>query len=87
FSSEDMDAIRNRKGTIEERVASRKEEITHLLRPPEETQVEIVSESDSHQDQDSVDRMEEIRRSVADDRAGSPPSTTEQIQPEGGQHE
>ncbi|MGB5951848.1 MAG: SPFH domain-containing protein [Ornithinimicrobium sp.] len=71
FSEQDMEAIRTNKGAIEERVARRKDEITHLLQPPEETQVELVSQSDSEQDQDSADRMEEIRRSVADDAAST----------------
>ncbi|MGB3763514.1 MAG: SPFH domain-containing protein [Ornithinimicrobium sp.] len=67
FTDADMDSIRSRKGAIEERVASRKAEISHLLKPPEETKVEIVPESDTSDDIPGEDRMEAIRRSVAAD--------------------
>ncbi|MGB3594557.1 MAG: SPFH domain-containing protein, partial [Ornithinimicrobium sp.] len=65
FTDADMESIRSRKGAIEERVASRKADISHLLQPPEETKVEIVPESDSGSDLPGEDRMEAIRRSVA----------------------
>ncbi|CAN5373040.1 SPFH domain-containing protein [soil metagenome] len=88
FSAEDMEGIRGRKGAIEERVTNRKDEITHLLQPPEETQVEIVSESDSEQDADSAERMEQIRRSVADDAAsGGTPEATGHTEQEGSHRE
>ncbi len=67
FSEEDMQAIRANKPAIEQRVASRKDDITHLLQPPEETQVEIVPPSDTDVELPGEDRMEEIRRSVAGD--------------------
>ncbi len=69
FTDADMESIRSRKGAIEERVASRKADITHLLKPPEETQVEIVPESDASADLPGEERMEAIRRSVAEDSA------------------
>ncbi len=69
FTDADMESIRSRKGAIEERVASRKADISHLLKPPEETQVEIVPESDAATDLPGEDRMEAIRRSVAADGA------------------
>ncbi len=73
FSEEDMEAIRSRKPAIEERVASRRADIEHLLQPPEETKVEIVPESDTVDDVDGHDRMEQIRRSVAEaDQAHEP---------------
>ncbi len=79
FTDADMESIRSRKGAIEERVASRKADISHLLKPPEETQVEIVPESDASADLPGEDRMEAIRRSVAED--GAPTSDAEQAAP------
>lgn len=64
FTEEDMHQIRSRKDEIAERVASRQDDIGHLLEPPEATQVELVPESDAEHDMGD-ERMEEIRRSVA----------------------
>ncbi|WP_420111397.1 SPFH domain-containing protein [Pseudactinotalea sp.] len=64
FSSDDMQAITARRAEIADRVAGREDRIEGLLKPPEETQVEIVTP----QEEDAVpgaDRVEEIRRSVA----------------------
>lgn len=76
FSEEDMDAIRANKPAIEERVASRKNDIAHLLQPPEETQVEIVPPSDTDVELPGEDRMEEIRRSVTGDGPPQDAATT-----------
>jgi regulator of protease activity HflC (stomatin/prohibitin superfamily) len=64
FSTEDMEAIRARQGDIAQRIEGRQGEITHLLEPPKETQVELVSESEEAPDA-GEDRVEEIRRSVS----------------------
>ncbi len=80
FSEEDMDAIRANKPAIEQRVASRKDEITHLLQPPQETKVEIVPPSDTDVELPGEDRMEEIRRSVTGD--GRPASEAAPIAPQ-----
>src|SRR5690606_5946850 len=66
FSTEDMQAITSRRDEIADRVASREDRIEGLLKPPEETQVEIVT---PHEDESvpGAERVEEIRRSVAMD--------------------
>ncbi len=69
FTAEDMEAIRSRKDDIAERVEGRKSEIGHLLEPPKETQVEIVSESDTAEELPGEERMEQIRRSVSEPAA------------------
>ena len=77
FSEEDMAAITSRHEEIAARVAEREDRIEELLKPPEETQVEIVA---SHETDEvpGADRVEEIRRSVAmepaeqADEAGEP---------------
>jgi len=66
FTEQDMESIRHRKDAISARVEERSGEITELLEPPEETQVEIVPESDADSELPGQDRMEEIRRSVND---------------------
>ncbi|WP_156250153.1 SPFH domain-containing protein [Pseudactinotalea terrae] len=76
FSADDMEAITSRHEEIAARVADREDRIEELLKPPEETQVEIVT---SHE-QDEVpgaDRVEEIRRSVAMDTAAVADETGE----------
>ncbi|MDQ3383787.1 MAG: SPFH domain-containing protein, partial [Actinomycetota bacterium] len=77
FTAEDMAAIRSRKDDIAERVEGRKSEIGHLLEPPKETQVEIVSESDTADELPGEERMEQIRRSVSQPAA----QVTESAQP------
>ncbi len=81
FTDADMESIRSRKPAIEERVASRKADITHLLKPPEETQVEIVPESDASAELPGEDRMEAIRRSVAEDGASASEPAAEKAAP------
>ncbi|GAB2968633.1 SPFH domain-containing protein [Actinotalea caeni] len=66
FSEEDMAAITARREEIAARVAERESRIEHLLEPPEETQVEIVTPRESD-DVPGADRVEELRRSVAVD--------------------
>ena len=65
FSAQDMQAIRARQGDIADRFAARESEIEHLLEPPEATQVELVTESETVGDGAAQERMEEIRRSVS----------------------
>lgn len=65
FSQADTDAISSRKDEIAQRVAGRESQISHLLQPPEATQVELVPESDADQATASADRVEQIRRSVS----------------------
>ncbi|GAA1146725.1 SPFH domain-containing protein [Ornithinicoccus hortensis] len=72
FTSEDMEGIRTRKNEIAERIEGRSDEIEHLLEPPEETTVEIVSEGEEAA-VPGEDRMEEIRRSVTAPEDGSAP--------------
>jgi hypothetical protein len=62
-----MAGIQTRQEEIAKRIAQRQSEITHLLEPPEATQVELVPESDSQGELPGEERMEEIRRSVASD--------------------
>ncbi|MDS1271267.1 SPFH domain-containing protein [Lipingzhangella sp. LS1_29] len=63
FSEEDMAAIHGRLSTIQERIASREEEINELLRADEESEEpEVAADQDT-----SGDVVEEIRRSVSDD--------------------
>lgn len=72
FSSEDMAVISSRREQIVARVEGRKGDIEHLLKPPEETQVEIVTPSDADDDASGAKRVEEIRRSVTGDADGAP---------------
>jgi hypothetical protein len=66
FSGEDMQVISARSEEIAARVSSREERIEELLKPPEETQVEIVT-SREEDETPGAERVEEIRRSVAMD--------------------
>ncbi|MGI8949234.1 MAG: hypothetical protein ACR2FV_14915 [Ornithinimicrobium sp.] len=65
--------MRTRKDEIARRVASREGEIEHLLKPPEATKVELVSESEGttapgpDAPLPGEDRMEAIRRSVSEE--------------------
>jgi regulator of protease activity HflC (stomatin/prohibitin superfamily) len=72
FSPEDMEAIRARKDEIARRIEARQSQIAHLLEPPEETKVEIISDSEQAADA-GEDRVAEIRASVAA-QATQPPS-------------
>ncbi|MBA2697056.1 MAG: SPFH domain-containing protein, partial [Actinobacteria bacterium] len=73
FTEVDMEAMRTRKDEIARRVASREGEIEHLLKPPEATKVELVSESEGttapgpDAPLPGEDRMEAIRRSVSEE--------------------
>ncbi|HET7305937.1 MAG TPA: SPFH domain-containing protein, partial [Segeticoccus sp.] len=66
FSPEDMEAIRTRRDDIAQRIATREEEINRLLEPPEQQSVEVVEQPPAEEDLPGADRLEEIRRSVAD---------------------
>lgn len=85
FTSEDMQGIETRKDEIAQRIAQRQGEITHLLEPPEATQVELVPESDARHELPGEERLEEIRRSVASDvttpGSGSGATVTEPDRP------
>ncbi|MGC5614832.1 SPFH domain-containing protein [Georgenia sp. Z1491] len=75
FSESELSQIRERAAAIETRVAERQDRIAELLEPPEETEVAIVAPSDEDE-LPGADRLEEIRRSVAqeiDDDAGTTP--------------
>ncbi|WP_397333873.1 SPFH domain-containing protein [Ornithinimicrobium sp. INDO-MA30-4] len=79
FSDADMADIQSRKDAIKDRVASRKDAIDRLLEAPQETQVEIVPESEDSSHIPGEDRMEEIRRSVAE--PGDPGEVATQTSP------
>ncbi|WP_153398297.1 SPFH domain-containing protein [Ornithinicoccus halotolerans] len=87
FTDEDMRAIQGRRPDIEQRVQQREGEIEHLLKPPEATQVEIVSEDDTETTAHlpGEDRMEQIRRSVSEPVDVESAESTPPPDPSGGQ--
>ena len=76
FSDDDMTAISTRREEIAARIREREERIAHLLEPPEATQVELVSEDETSAELPGEERLEEIRRSVADVEPEAPTDTS-----------